>query len=388
MGTAQSTAAQSAKNTVALVTGQKAPSPADKYIVRDAKAVTDAVKSGNQVFLEKDVRDRVSELSTMFTDFNNNDYKGLLGHIERINQALKEKGDQPFELSEQIKASLLQFHTAILSGIDTSLMGETEKNQKFVGIMNNPNESKDANLANVFRLLGDHFGRDLEAKKNQLVQAQGISESPQMQQNVETIMNAVKALKVKYKFFEYKYIELNIFLILFVQHFYKTLDSFITNVLAFNSVRDTNRERIIQDTLTMMIGILNAADLQIDPKDFAHITESMEKLRAHMDKKNKDMEANMRDLVAITTDNLSGFVNALTDATKVDLMKQLQQSPRPLGTTSAPLTGIPGMPMPGGSRQKGGFPRDGTLFPQAFYNIDKVDMPPVPGSTHGPANDS
>lgn len=390
MGAAQSVQNQAVNDVIAAAQGKPAVNP---NVARDGKTVAEAFRTGNQIFLEKDVKEKVSELSKVFEDFNNNDYKGLLAHIERINERLRQKNQPEFELSEKVKKSLVNFHSAILSGIDTDMMGDKEKNAAFKNIMSAPGKNYQENLENVFKILGNFYGSDLENKKNMLLKAQGIVDNPALQDNLSIILNVTKALKVKYKFFEYKYIELNIFLILLVQHFFQTFDSFATNILAFNKMRDETRQKLVQDTLNMMVSILKAADLDIDTADIANIKESMEKLRVHMDKKNQEMETRMRDLVAISTDNLSGFVSALTDATRVDLLKQLQAPGSAPGLTrqqslpASALSGIPGV-LGGGSRQKGGFPRDGTLFPQAFYDIEKIDMPPHPGSTHGPANDS
>ena len=339
--------------------------PGSRVQTANAKLVKEAVEKGDQILLEKDVRDKISEVSDIFSAFNKDDHKKLLGYVDSINQSLKMSGNPTFELSEPIKKSLVEFHTAILSGIDTATMTEEGKNAKYLEIMSSPVGDKVKNIESIFKILGDNYGKDLEEKKKIIMQSQGIVDSKEMQGNVETIMNSVKGLKVKYKFFEYKYIELNIFLILFVQQVYKSMDSFVNNVVAFNKQRDATREQLIRDTLKIMLGILTAADLQINPNDFEYLTGMMDKLKSHMDDKNKELETKMRDLVAITTDNLSGFLGALTEPTKIDLMKQLQQDPKL--QQAAQAQGV----------LRGGFVRDGSMFPQAFYDLDKVDLPPT-----------
>ena len=324
-----------------------------KVQTANAKLVKQALEKGDQLFLEKDVRDKISEVSDIFSAFSKDDHNKLLRYVDSINQSLKMSGNETFELSEPIKKSLMEFHNAILTGLDTATMSDEGKDAKYVEIMSN----KSNNMESIFKILGDHYGKDLEEKKNFIMRSQGIADSKEMQGNIETIMNSVKGLKVKYKFFEYKYIELNIFLILFIQQVYKSMDAFVNNIVAFNKQRDFTREQLIKDTLKIMLDVLTAADLQINPNDFDHITGMMDKLKIHMDKKNNELDTKMRDLVDVTSNNLSGFLDAMSDTTKKQMYEQLKEDPR-----------IESM--------RGGFVRDGSMFPQAFYDLDKVDLPP------------
>lgn len=325
-------------------------SPNAKQKEQEIQALTDAIKSGNQIILEKDVREKVSEISKVFEDFNKNDHQGLLEHIDKLNDTLQ--GTSKIAISDQVKNALMSFHKAVLANLNTAGMPEAKQREAFIGEMKKP-------TSEIFQNLSKHFGKELEDKKNELINQKGIVESPELKTNITTIMNSVQGLKVKYKFFEYKYIEMNIFLILFIEHVYKSLERFITNVVAFNQQRDLVRENLIKDTFSLMMNILTSADLQINPDDFDYITKLMEQLRTHMQTKNNEMEEKMRGMVEVTTDNLAGFINALSSATKDGLYQQLQGQQ---------------------GQQRGGFVRDGSKFPQAFYELDGLDLPPNPGS--------
>jgi hypothetical protein len=186
------------------------------------------------------------------------------------------------------------------------------------------------------------------------MQAQGISESKQMQEGVESIMGNVKSLKVKYKYFEYKYIELNIFLILFVQHVYATMHTFVNNIIEFNKQRDDAREKIIQDTMKLMAGILGEGEQGLNVVDTNTLRELTTKVQTVMKQKDEAMKQRLDEMVKVSTDNIQGFLAALTDATKGDMKEQLNKQ--------------------GGSKQKqqqGGFVRDHSRFPQAFYDLTK-----------------
>jgi hypothetical protein len=305
--------------------------------------------------------------------------------VDSINETLRKMGHPSFELSDKVKNALLQFHGAILSGIDTSSMDQEAKDRKFVELMNQNKDDSQKNIEGIFKLLNDYYGKDFEKTIEGIVNAPGIAESKEMKDNVSLIANSIKSLKVKYKFFEYKYIELNIFLILFVQHVYKTLDDFVKNVLAFNTQRDETREKVVKDTLKIMINILTAADLQIEPKDFEYLTGMMDKLKTHMDKKEQEMNEKVKGLYEITTDNIAGFLDALSDATKVDMYNKLGQ--QDAIKKNQPYSG--GMLRDHSVLSKtfyedkgmsGGFLRGQSVLPQAFYEIDGIETAPHPNN--------
>lgn len=366
---------------------------------KNSKAVLESVKVGNQIYLEKDVRDKIQSLTKVFEKYSENDHKGLLKEVDSINNTLKRMGHPSLELSDKVKNALMQFHGAILSGIDTSNMDQEQKDRKFIELINDPKGDPKKNMDNIFKLLGDYYGKDFEKARDEIVNSPGIADSKEMKDNISLIINNVKGLKVKYKFFEYKYIELNIFLILFIQHVYRTLDEFIKNVLAFNSQRDDTREKVLKDTLKVMINILTAADLQIEPQDFEYLTGMMDKIKSDMQDKEREMNNKLKDLVTITTDNLSGFLDAMTDATKVDMYQKLgateavrNPQPKPGQYTGGMLRGESILPRSfyeqgangaSASTQSGGFIRGHSVMPQAFYNLDGVGVASTPDTDAG-----
>ena len=304
--------------------------------------VKNALLNNNQIILEEDVTQKIKQVSNIFKTLNDNDYKGLLQHIDTVNNRLEESAQ--IKLTDNVKSTLLNFHTAILNNIDTSTMSDTAKNEKFVEIMKGKPDD-------VMGVLAEKFGKDLEQYKNTLLSSYGIADNAVLKTNVEQIMNSVKSLKVKYKFFEYKYIELNIFMILFIQHAYDTIEAFVKNVLAFNNLRDHTREKLVQETLQVMMNIISSADLEIQPSDFDHLSQSMSQLQQHTDKKTKELEESIRQLQTGTTDSLNAFIRNLSNDTKTKLKTEL-------------------------NNQTGGFVRGSTQFPKAFYDIDNVSMPP------------
>lgn len=343
---------------------------AQQAAAQNSQAVKDALLKGDQVFLEKDVRQSVQKVSEIFKTFNEDDAPGIIKQLDEFNESMKKAGKEEFSVSDEIKNSFKAFHETILSGIENyATMSDDEKKKKFKETMSQDNKD------GVFKILGDKYAKDLEEKKNTILTIQGLTENKAMKEGVESIMDNVKALKVKYKFFEYKYIELNIFLILFVQHVYQSMNGFVTNVAAFNKVRDSNREALFKEAMKLMSEMLKDAGVESKTES---LLDMMTKIKTHMQKTDEEMNNKMEGIMKLTADNLSGFIDALTQTTKDDLFTQLQNGKQ------APTQG--GMNKHTNSNRKklkqtGGFVRDHSRFPQAFYDIEKIDLPPSPGTS-------
>ena len=153
------------------------------------------------------------------------------------------------------------------------------------------------------------------------------------------------------------------------------MNGFVTNVAAFNKVRDSNREALFKEAMKLMSEMLKDAGVESKTES---LLDMMTKIKTHMQKTDEEMNNKMEGIMKLTADNLSGFIDALTQTTKDDLFTQLQNGKQ------APTQG--GMNKHTNSNRKklkqtGGFVRDHSRFPQAFYDIEKIDLPPSPGTS-------
>jgi hypothetical protein len=275
-----------------------------------------------------------------------------------MNEKLKASGQNEVVITDAIQSSLLKFHDVVLSQIDSEL---SARNQDSYTTLNSEGKSdrqkaeyiemmKRAPQEGIFRVLGEGIGKELDEKKKSILESPGIGDNEKMKKGVEDIMKNVTSMKVKHKYFEYKYIELNIFIILFVQHVYATMHGFVGNVIAFNTLRDANREKIVENIMNAMTDILKDADptTNVNIKD---LTELMGKVKESVKSRDEDMKKKLEGMVEVSTKNLSQFLSVLTPELLADIR-------------AAPV-------VPQGGGQKGGFVRDHSRFPQAFYDLSK-----------------
>jgi len=364
-------ASQSVQEKTADVTNTKRTTSED---------IKKALTTGNQMFLEHDIRDKILEVAGVMKSYSKSDYKSLLGEVDRLNEVLKAKGEPQLEISDQIKSSLMEFHKAILSKIEsdnkTTFANKEDKERRLTEYLQSSNSRKydetlnkmykdgKENVEEIFTSLQEYYGSDMQESLNKILESPGITANEKMKTGLTSITSSIQNLKVKYRFFEYKYIQLNIFLILFIQKSYSSIDEFVTNVLAFNKQRDEIREKVISDLLDAMIKIMGAADLQLKTDDFNHLNKLLGDLSESMRKKEEDLQKKIKMTEDVTKENLKGFVDAITDATAVDLKKLLDSKYSTRDTRNS-------------STQNGGFIRGSSMMPQAFYSLDN------PTSTEG-----
>lgn len=314
------------------------------------KTVEESLKSGNQIFMEKDVREKILEVSKVFEAFNKDDHKLLLEYVDSINMTLQKNGSPEFKISDPVRRSLAEFHTAVLNGLENAaLKTDSEKSAMYSDIM------KNGKIDDLFHALSRSYTKEFDEKKDRILTTQGIVNNDEMKKNISSIMNTVKTLKIKSKYFEYKYIELNIFLILFVQQTYIAMDSFVKNIMDFNSQRDMIRESMIKDTMKVMTNILTSADLQINPQDFNYITDMIAQLRKHMENKNLELQQKLQKTETVAHQQVMDVVNQFTSASQIPTQKPNE----PFNYYNKPTT----------LGQQGGYIRDGSMFPQAFYDL-------------------
>lgn len=344
MGAAQSTVQQVVTTTA--TTQQQTPN-----------AVKAALTDTKQILLGKDVSDKVVEVSKMFEALNSNDAKGLLEYVNKMNEKLKASGQSELVITPAIRDSLLKFHEVVLSQIDSELA--TKNDNGYVSFTSDQKiERQKAEYAEIakkdpqegiFRVLGEGVGKELADKKKIILESPGIVDNEQMKKGVDDIIKSVTSMRVKNKYFEQKYIELNIFLIIFVQHVYETMHNFVENVIAFNTIRDANREKIVNNIIETMKQLLEDPNPQNTSDNIKNVNLLLDQVKQSVQARDDKMKRRLEEMVKVSTQDLSGFLNALTP----QLLGDIKTTPTPTTT------------------QQGGFVRDHSRFPQAFYDLSK-----------------
>ena len=327
--------------------------------------ISKAIKEGNQLYIDKDVREKLSTVAQIMDSYKKEDSKALLRDVETINAKLKAQG-LDLNISGPIERALLEHHRAIIASIDDSvkLKDPKDRNAAINAIMNNPEAfkkhlepMKEIKTEQLFEYLGQHYNKDFDKKIGSILEEPHIRNNEGMKSNITSVADSIKALRIKYKFFEYKYVQLNIFMILLIQHVFNTMDEFIENVLLYNKQRDIMREEMVKNTFTAIKEMMQSADLTMNMDEFSKMEGLLTNLSNSVVDKEKRLEKHMEELKQISNASLKDFIDSLSQATRDEATRILGEPPKPAESPNA-------------YGMRGGFPRDGVHFPQKFYELD------------------
>jgi hypothetical protein len=326
-----------------------------------SKEFMKAIEDGKLVFSE-DVFKNVQSMKETLETFSKDDATGLYSIVKRLNLQLDT--DPNKQISPQIAASLESFHKAVIEGLESQNKDVSDKSIAFQTAM----KDKD----NIFKTLNDSISPELQDKKNKILQDTNMEGNKDFASNLGQIVDNITKMKVKYKFFEYKYIELNLFVILLIQHIYGVMDKFVNDVFTFNKLRDENRQEIMKKTVQAMVEIMTSANLQIEDKDFDFLQGMMAKLSTEVDSKGKALEKEHEKLVLASTEDIKTFVNNLAPALKTSIFEEISRQKMSVPSTTSTTSSFGGQKSnkKKSSKQTGGFVRDLSRFPQAFYELD------------------
>lgn len=360
---------------------------------------------GTPLFMApNNIVDKIKGLGDVIGFFNDNDTSALEGFIDDYNKRVSNK--DKIDLGPEIKNLMLSFHNQLLSVIDTQVVGATpaEKQQILKSKLKDNKQLND--------MLGMYYTEKLRNIETRVLSDETVRGNKELTDTVRTILGNVKSLKVKYKFFEYKYVQLNVFMIVFIQYVYNSMTKFIVDVIAYNQVRDALRQEMTQKIFDATKQIMNASDIQIKPQDAEAVNKMIQNLQEKVKKdqaeiqemsaklKNSSM-ADLLNFVLKSDENLAAHIvdgvekhkqnqpfNPNQNPNKPWQQNQNQNKPwqnkqnqnqnqnpaqdkywQPRTYTNQYEGNYNDYEQNGGKSMKGGFIRDMSLLPQAFHTL-------------------
>lgn len=355
-----------------------------KQAVVPQGVVTTLPNSATPVFMAPStIVDKIKGLGDVIGFFNDNDTDSLEKFVDVYNQQVAAK--DKIDLGPELKNLMMSFHSQLLTVIDSQFTTATAAEKQQV-LKSKLKDNKQLN-----EMLGMYYNEKLKAVEARVLGDEAVRSNPQLTETVKAILNNVKSLKVKYKFFEYKYVQLNIFMIVFIQFVYNSMTKFIVDVIAYNQARDAIRQEMTQKIFAATRDIMSASDLQIRPED----SEAITKMITNLQDKVKTDQVEIQNMSAkLKTDSMADLLNFVLKSDEslathimesVDKFKQTQgvkvgaqaQTSSQQGSPSKPWQSNPNKPWQGNkpwqnpsvNQQQGGFIRDMSMLPQAFYAL-------------------
>ena len=266
----------------------------------DQKPVVDSkVYSMTPQFIAPDgIVDKMKGLGEVITYFNDNDTSSIETFIDTYNQ--KVTSAEKIELGPEVKGMMMTFHNQLLEVIDTQLVGASQSEKQQV-LKSKLKDNKQLN-----EMLRLYYNQKMQDVEERVLGDEVVKGNKDISDTVKTIMNNVKSLKVKYKFFEYKYIQLNVFMIVFIQYVYNSMSKFIVDVIAYNQTRDAIRQEMTQKIFQATQEIMGASDIQLKPEDADAINKMIGNLQ---DKVKKDQQEITQLSGQLKNNSLSDLLN-------------------------------------------------------------------------------
>jgi hypothetical protein len=244
--------------------------------------------------------EKIKGLGDVIGFFNDNDTSSIETFIDTYNKQVSAK-DQ-IDIGPEIKGLMLGFHNQLLEVIDGQLIGatSTEKQQVL--------KSKLKDNKALQEMLRLYYNQKMQDVETRVLNDEVVKSNPEITETVRIIMNNVKSLKVKYKFFEYKYIQLNVFMIVFIQYVYNSMGKFIVDVIAYNQARDAIRQEMTQKIFRATQEIMGSSDMQLKPQDAEAINRMITNLQDKVSRDQKEIQEMSGKLKNNSLSDLLNFV--------------------------------------------------------------------------------
>lgn len=212
MGSTQSTTATSSASTT------------EKNYADIAKELENA-----EAFVSDGVTTNLKTLGDILSDYNKNDTQGILDKLKNMDEF---KGQIPDVLLNKVN----EVHMSVINNLDSSLT-ESDKKQQI---------ETDQNLAAYIQRFVD---KDLDVKMKEYLQNPFIQGDPVVARSMADVTNSIKTIRGKYKYFEYKYVQMNIFLIMFTKHIHEVIKRFIDDTATFYAAKEKYHLVLIQNVI-------------------------------------------------------------------------------------------------------------------------------------------
>jgi hypothetical protein len=315
--------------------------------------------------VDKSLTQNLTNISDLLVQYGKNDTEAI---VDKIRSMEEFKGKIP----DNILTKASNAHKSILDSIDSSLSPDDKKKKL----------ETDGGVADQIKKYVD---KDMDEKMKGYLENPFIKNDPIVQKSMTDVTTSIKTIRGKYKYFEYKYIQMNMFLILFTQHIHTTVSKFINETAAFYEAREKYHLVLIHNVIKIFQEQLGDETKNFADLDTTQFSAAIKELATSvMDSigKQKQLAETMKQ------QSLSEILKFLMDREKdfaTNIVKSVDDYKREHALTAGPNipystptarvgSNIPygTSTSPGLTRSKsmtGGFIRANSMLPQDFFKI-------------------
>lgn len=287
--------------------------------------------------LSKDTITKFNEFSKVLNMLGENDPALVTTYIDEYNNNRDTPDNLKLVLTPNMKDQISRFHSNVVEF--ATVQGNFQStNDKIKAQLSTGNEV-------VNNILPKAVSKQMEgsvADLNKYVEEVRpfLNKNPQLDSNVKGIIDTVVNLKSRYSFFEYKYIQLNIFMLALFSNYNKIILSLVTDVTGLVKSHEKAMNGKIDDAFKLVLALLNTN--QISTQDLDSISNVFNEMKKKLEQDTKETVAKINTASTDIKDTLEAIKN---------------------------VSASPSAPTASGGAQQGGFVRGSSSFPQSFFEL-------------------
>lgn len=215
----------------------------------------------------------------------------------------------------------------------------------------------DAKLKNMFPALKMVEDKHMAALENQILNTPFMKTivTPAEQEKVKEIINSVKIIKAREQFFKYEYLFTQIWLVEYIKRMNAAVTEFSEKTMEMYKQNEENRNNYVKEMFRVMLNLIAAEENSISEAQFNLFEKAMASFENNLTQKGEEFKAQLQSAQGQLADSLAPTAAPATAGV-------------PAPATGATSGG--GKKKTKSKKQRGGFVRDFSRFPQSFYELD------------------
>jgi hypothetical protein len=330
-------------------------------------------KDPHDAIIPADVFTKLEKFREILDNFNKNEPNFVSKYIDDYNKSVPSNLQlNTASLGPQL-SRIDQFHSLLVKKItgDPNANKDLLKTnpvvqQQFMQTMKNTNQLIGTDLPELAKGL-------ISNEIQQLMNDSLIKKDANVRGTVNQILNQIVSMKARYSFFEYKYVQMNVLLLVIVQNMYSTMINAIKNIVELHEKQNEIRNKEVSQIFNLMLAILQSAELQITPQDFDKLSGLIDKVRADAERDHAELQKYKDKITMETVNFVSDTLDKATTQSTGITTTGTNMTFAPPAPASPTPTVVGGFVRDKSRTQEGGFVRFNSMFPaQEFHNIESL----------------
>jgi uncharacterized protein YerC len=251
-------------------------------------------------------------------------------------------------------------------GIDSKSSSPLKIIETFHALQNAQPADLDSN--NFYTFIKNEQSKLLQDAKSKVLQSPLLPADSSERKKVEEIFGNIATIRSREQYYKYEYLLSQLWILTFMRHMNTTIFEFTNKTLQMVKENETKRNKYTKDMLHEILNILVTNENDISEADFKFFKDKMSEYEIKLAEESRRItemiaEGAQSAVAASRTAGPSGLSAATSG------LGAPGQQPGP-GQQGQQQQGYNGAPANYGGSQQGGFIRDHSRFPQAFYDLE------------------